>query len=168
MSTLSATLLYLGTGLVFGADVEGPIQMFANSFFCLDIPGGDTTNGNNLWLWQCMGISGQDWQFHPDNQTITLVSDTTKCVDAGAMALGELLMIWDCNELPQQRWGYNASTHAIYLNQSSVNTSGGCVDVKDGKQENGNYVQVWTCLEGYASANQKWTIGGVQEFSQLV
>merc|ERR1719409_1323026 len=28
---------------------------------CFDLPGGDTTNGNVIWLWDCNGTPNQEW-----------------------------------------------------------------------------------------------------------
>jgi len=32
---------------------------------CFDIPGGDLTNGNIVWLWDCNGSPNQQWIFEP-------------------------------------------------------------------------------------------------------
>jgi len=30
---------------------------------CFDLPGGNTTNGNIIWLWDCNGTPNQEWDF---------------------------------------------------------------------------------------------------------
>lgn len=66
------------------------------SGFCLDLPGGDTQNGNILWMWECYGGDTQQWSFQ-DNQLVYL-PDTTKCLDllGGDATNSNHLGIWDC------------------------------------------------------------------------
>merc|ERR1719321_28625 len=66
--------------------------------FCLDLPGGDTTNGNVLWLWDCYGGETQQWSFQDDQLVYT--ADPTKCVDllgGDTNHPGTAFGIWDCN-----------------------------------------------------------------------
>lgn len=76
----------------------------SGGWLCLDMPGGDTSNGNGLWVWECNGQQSQQWWF--DEWQIMYAADNSKCVDvqAGDLSAGEALMIWDCNGSPAQQW----------------------------------------------------------------
>merc|ERR1719281_570573 len=71
---------------------------------CLDLPGGNTKNGNKLQIWECNGQESQFWYFKAGTYMIQYGGDANKCVDAGAaMKGGTQLMIWDCNGARQQK-----------------------------------------------------------------
>jgi hypothetical protein len=68
---------------------------------CFDLPGGDTTNGNHIQIWDCNEKSNQQWKF--DGMYIrynaTGSSTPDKCIDlpgGGDAANGAKLQIWDC------------------------------------------------------------------------
>merc|ERR1719201_2684051 len=68
---------------------------------CLDIPGGDTGNGNKLWVWECDSSSpNQKWRF--ENGALILDSNPSKCVDLYGFDThnGNLIEIWDCSGTP--------------------------------------------------------------------
>jgi len=99
----------------------GPQQIYSQAleWLCLDLAGGDTTNGNAVEVWECNGLANQQWVFG-DDYHIRFFADQSKCVDAGDMQDGTPLMIWDCNGLSQQNWGYDSegSRKTIYLSDS--------------------------------------------------
>jgi len=102
-------------------DTGGPqkIHSQALEMLCLDLAGGDTTNGNAVQVWECSGLENQQWVFG-DDYHIRYFADQSKCVDAGDMQDGTYLMIWDCNGCPQQNWGYDSAgtMKTIYLSDS--------------------------------------------------
>lgn len=65
-------------------------------------PGGDTTNGNQLQLWDCNGKKSQQWGYDAQMQTIYLAAslnqDATKCIDLrnGGSGDGVPVQIYDC------------------------------------------------------------------------
>lgn len=95
------------------------IKSAGKSWLCLDLFGGDTSNGNQVGVWECSGLDSQNWVFG-DDWSIRYFNDQSKCVDAGDMQDGTPLMIWDCNDLPQQHWGYDGTwiRRTIYLADS--------------------------------------------------
>jgi len=99
----------------------GPQRINAQAlvWLCLDLAGGDTTNGNAVEVWECNGLENQQWVFGDDFH-IRYFADQSKCVDAGDMQDGTPLMIWDCNGLSQQNWGYDSegARQTIYLSDS--------------------------------------------------
>jgi hypothetical protein len=91
--------------------------------YCLALPDGDTTNGKRVQLQDgCAGHtwshSAQGWTFADGDWHIRFKADPSKCLDAGDMQAGFALMIWDCSDLPQQKWGYDADARTIYLADS--------------------------------------------------
>jgi len=126
---------------------------------CLDLPGGDTTNGNKLWVWDCNGKNTQTWQFF-ENQLIYL-GDTRKCVDlpGGATTNGNQLQIWDCNGHGSQKWGYDPNMKTIYLASSAMLNSSSnankCMDLRWGGMNKGTAVEIWDCSGG-GNKNQMW------------
>merc|ERR1712072_1622259 len=75
---------------------------------------------------------------------IRSAADTSKCIDAGNMQPGAGLMLWDCNGLSQQKWGYDDKMGTIYLENSAMDASM-CVDVPGGSLNPGSKMQVWNC-----------------------
>merc|ERR1711918_186595 len=71
---------------------------------CLDLPGGNTQNGQAIWIWDCNGGNNQRWGYNSDTGGIFYADDLSKCIDAGNVNNGAPLMIWDCNQQPQQQW----------------------------------------------------------------
>ena len=62
---------------------------------CIDLKGGDVSNGNVLWLWECTGQSNQQWAL--DGQQIKL-ANTNFCIDSFAVPKdGNRLQLWECN-----------------------------------------------------------------------
>lgn len=113
---------------------------------CLDLPGGDTTNGNNLWVWDCNGHGSQMWLFFKTQ--LIYLGDTRKCADAGDSKLGTQLFIWDCNSHPSQKWNYDPNMKSVYLASTDSENADKCMDL------NGGSVQVWGC-NGHT--NQQWS-----------
>jgi hypothetical protein len=125
----------------WGAASFGTIQSYLNGL-CLDLPNGDTTNGNQLQIWNCNGHDNQKWRFF-ENQ-IRYLANTEKCVDAvlqGKTIVGPL-QIWDCNGRPNQVFGYDANMRTIYLSRSNPKE---CIDIPDAKMAPGTMVQAWGC-----------------------
>ena len=75
---------------------------------CVDLPGGDTTNGALLQMWECIdGSDTQQWTFQ--NNMLVYALDPTKCVDllGGDATNGNLLGLWDCWNSESQQWGFD-------------------------------------------------------------
>jgi hypothetical protein len=124
---------------------------------CLDLPGGDTKNGNKLWLWKCLGNANQQWKF-VNGQLVYANSPTPKCVDlfAGDVSNGQQLEIWDCAQTPQQQWSFDANLGTIFLSKRLGQESLKCMDLRNGGQDGKNVVQVWDC--SYGAWNQQWLL----------
>lgn len=121
---------------------------------CLDVPGGLTNAGQQLWIWECDSSVNQQWFF--SSGQLILNADQSKCVDlsGGDTTNGNLLQIWDCNGAPQQGWGIDDSTHMIYMTQYERK----CFQMQDGSGLNGVPLEIWKCLP---YGNQKWYMEAV-------
>ncbi|MCO8276214.1 ricin-type beta-trefoil lectin domain protein [Actinoplanes sp. TRM 88003] len=116
----------------------------AGSGRCLDVPGGNTTNGTQPMIWDCNGGANQRWT--TSGQTLQALG---KCLDSPTNATaGTKAQIWDCSGAANQRWNRNANGTI-----SNV-ASGLCLDVRANATAAGSLVQLWTCTAG---ANQVWT-----------
>jgi hypothetical protein len=86
----------------------------------------DYNNQDQLYVDFCDDLenprSSRLWGFAEGSDTIMAANIVTgpvnKCVDAGDMSLLFRLMIWDCNGLTQQKWGYDPGMKTIYLSDS--------------------------------------------------
>lgn len=74
----------------------------ASNEFCVDLPGGDITNGNVIWLWECGDWDSQQWLI--GDGVIRYAAQPDKCIDVVGGADGTIpepiinpyLQIWDC------------------------------------------------------------------------
>jgi hypothetical protein len=94
--------------------------------------------------------------WHFENGQLALQANKKKCVDlpGNNYKNGNQLELWDCNGLPQQKWGYDASMKTIYLSTSSDASK--CVDLFQGFNPlNGAPVQIWDCT---GDVKQQWDV----------
>ncbi|MBL0887809.1 glycoside hydrolase family 11 protein [Myceligenerans indicum] len=108
---------------------------------CLDLPGGDTSNGTELQTYSC--YQGENQRF-----TFTSSGELTvrgKCLDAPSGENGARPQIWSCGGGDNQKWT-RESNGVIRNRQYDV-----CLDVWSG--ENGAPVQLYSCHGG---DNQRW------------
>jgi hypothetical protein len=142
---------------------DGIVIQSRETGLCVDLLGGDVTNGNHLSLWKCMGHQSnahQRWKF-VDGQLMYLgKSNQPKCVDLieGNVNNGQRLEIWDCAGTPQQQWRYDVSQGVIYLASQLGSGPLKCIDLRNGGKDGKNMLQVWDC--NYAAWNQQWIVHG--------
>ncbi|MER6082604.1 RICIN domain-containing protein [Streptomyces sp. NPDC001833] len=113
---------------------------------CMDDPGGSTTAGTKVDIWDCDGGANQQWTY-TSGRTLT-----TKglCLDAsgGATTPGTKVILWTCTGSDNQQWTPQPDGTIRGVR------SGLCLDVTGGATANGTPLELWTCT---ASANQRWT-----------
>ena len=133
-----------------------PIRPSIADELCLDLPGGDISNRNRVWLWSCNGMGNQYWNWvdgaiHPDG-------DSRKCLDVPGSGFfnGNFIEIWDCNGSHGQNFGYDSEMQTIYLASSMSSDASMCVDVAGGEGYDGASVQIWSCN---GLPNQQWLLG---------
>jgi chitinase len=70
---------------------------------CLDVNGGNTTNGTVVDLYDCNGTAAQTWSPQPNGALVNPQSG--KCLtDTGNGGSGTQATINDCNGAANQRW----------------------------------------------------------------
>ena len=156
------------TSTTSGADVRLATCSTSNDWFlrnmymvgfggkCLDLSGGDTTNGTKIKMWDCGALGGanQKWTVTADGHL--KYGTSSKC----ARVVNGSLVIWDCHDWATEKFTFN--------NGKIVRTSSGkCLDVSgpsdaqyisgQGMPVNGMPVGEFTCN---TSMNQKWNLRG--------
>lgn len=147
------TGIAVNSSSIVEANVVG--VFYKNGWYkCLDLPGGNTANGNKLQIWDCNGKNNQKWVFAPGSYKVTYAANSGKCVDVpgGDFSNGNQLQIWDCNGQKGQVWGYDSNMGTIYLAQSNGDASK-CMDLRGGSTNNGNGIELWDCN---GKQNQQW------------
>jgi hypothetical protein len=115
---------------------------------CIDVPGGTTTNGTQVQLWDCSGGANQRWTYTAGRQ---LTGNGNKCLDASGAGTtnGTMVIIWDCHGGLNQQWNVNA-------NGTITNVQSGlCVDANGAATANSTKIILWSCNGG---ANQQWSL----------
>merc|ERR1719502_228524 len=126
------------------------------SSLCVDLPGGDTTNGALLWMWDCYGGANQQWTFQ--NGQLVYLPEPSKCVDllGGNSTNGNRLGLWDCLDGQEsQQWGWDSEWGTIYLSSSSTASDATkCAQI--GGENQGDPVEIWDCT---IEPQQVWAVG---------
>merc|ERR1711865_712846 len=87
--------------------------MGKNDDFCVDLPGSEPYNGNEVVLWKCNGMDSQTWVI--DNHQIRYGAQEDFCIDARDGSSGTQLMLWECNGSDHQTWGYDENSLQLHL-----------------------------------------------------
>ena len=143
----SSALDALNSAIQFSGSGTTGVLRGVGSNRCLDVPGGATTNGTLLEIWDCHNGSNQEWTALSNGE---LQVYGNKCLDVpgGATTAGTKVEIWDCNNGSNQQWTLNSNGSIVGRG------SGLCLDVTGGGTTNGTAVEIWTCTNG---SNQRWT-----------
>jgi hypothetical protein len=135
-------------GYSFGSSTggQGVEVVGGQSGRCLDVPNSSTTNGTQVQLYDCHGLTNQRFTSTASNQ-LTVVG---KCLDANGRgtANGTAVIIWDCNGQTNQQWNLNANGTITGVQ------SGRCLDAVNAGTANGTKIVIFDCNGG---ANQRWT-----------
>jgi hypothetical protein len=114
---------------------------------CLDVPGGSTTNGTLLNIWDCNSGTNQQWTAL-SNGALQVYGNKCLDVPGHATTAGTRVAIYDCNGGTNQQWTLNTDGTVV------GRESGLCLDVVGAGTANATAVEIWTCSGGN---NQKWT-----------
>lgn len=136
-------------------DPAPSIRSTASPSLCVDLPGADTSNGAELWMWRCLyGEDNQQWAFQ-DGQLVYL-ADTSKCVDmlGGDSTNGNVLGLWDCYQGDSQLWGFDSDTGTIYLASSAESDATKCIQTGGSLKDP---VVIWDCN---GDPSQVWELFG--------
>jgi len=114
---------------------------------CLDLPGGNATDGNLLQILTCSGATSQHWAWNENAKAIQWDGGQagTHCLDVPGNNLtnGNSVQILQCNGSPQQQWSYDKSYSTIHLASSSDAPK--CLDLQNGGSTDGTLLQIWDC-----------------------
>jgi hypothetical protein len=142
-------------------------NLFLRGFggLCLDLPGGNTTNGTPLQVWQCGALGGNNQRWSIDTSRRIHFGATNKCVTAVTTS-GAALFLWDCGAAPHAN--NQAFTFAADGSLKMASSPASCADVQgpttaqylagQGVPGNGAPVQTFTCVAD--QLNQKWNLSG--------
>ena len=106
---------------------------------CIDLPWNDSTNGNQLQLWNCHGGEAQEFSYIPTTLQIKHLP-SNKCVDlhANIRDNGNKIQLWDCHSGDNQQWKRDG-------NLFKLNNTNKCIDIPGGDLKQGNKLQLWDC-----------------------
>merc|ERR1712232_654266 len=82
---------------------------------CLKLPQGNVENGVQVEVGVC-DYPTSTWRFNWPVVQFHFAADF--CLDAGDMSEGFQLIVWECNGLDQQAWGYDSEAKTLYLANS--------------------------------------------------
>lgn len=135
------------------------VKFKANTQACLDLGGGNTTNGNYIEVWSCNGLVNQNWIFSSPNAAgyskIMYGGNVSKCIAISGDANGDKLTIWDCEPDGQnfgQLWMYD-DKNARFITRIGQK----CINLYGANTNDGAKVAVWDC-NGFL--NQQWVTSG--------
>ena len=119
--------------------------------YCLDLPHGDTSNGNSLGLWSNDESDARKFKFI-DNGDGTFTITTKSTADASCLGVvadstesGADVVQWTCNGNDSQKWYVGVqldNTSGAAYRIKNVN-SGLYMQIEGGAAENGANVQQW-------------------------
>ena len=114
---------------------------------CIDIPGGNASDGVGLQLWDCNGLTPQKWTFNGDG-TLRAMG---KCMDPAWAGTGNgtKIQLVACNGNPAQRFTLSGAGDLVNISANK------CVDIKDWNGGNNAALQLWDCS---GQSNQKWVM----------
>lgn len=114
---------------------------------CIDVTGGNSTNGTAIQLYDCNGTAAQQWAYN--SGVLRVFGDVNKCLDVtgGVSDNGTPLQLYDCNGTAAQQW------QALADGSLKSDLSGRCLDARGGATGNGTPLQIFDCNGSNA---QKW------------
>lgn len=111
---------------------------------CLDVPGGSTTAGTTLDLWECNGGGNQSWNLAAGKVSVY----ATSCLSvSGGLNAGNPVQIADCGDVPEQRW-------TLKGDGTLDSTTNPALCLAASGDANGSAVVVERCTD---TARQRWT-----------
>ncbi|MEO3830280.1 RICIN domain-containing protein [Actinomadura sp. B10D3] len=152
---------------------------------CLAVDAGSPAPGANVSQWSCTDpiADEQLWNItalkrhHLDGITHRLLvnsnqTDQQKCLDVagGSTADGAIVLPWECNGGPWQKWRFSDYGDGYYM-LTNVNTMNGdpsavrCLEVADAQTQADAAVQQGTCEPG--AEHQLWKVAGIADDGNL-
>ena len=115
---------------------------------CMDVAGGNASNGTKVQLYPCNGSNAQQWKYVSATKRIHSMVDANKCLDApgGQTGNGVQLQIWDCQV-------GNANQDFVRVGDSFRPYSAPNQALDASGEGNGAAVVFWN---SHGGANQTW------------
>lgn len=138
----------VGVQRLYGQKPGGSVVGLDNR--CLDIPGGTSTPGTDLQVFQCNGGNNQKWSYRSDSSLMAKVSGAARCAEPEAAVSptsGTILESEVCTGATSQQFSFDGVELRGMGNK--------CVDVPNGAYFARQYVQLYDCHGG---DNQQWTV----------
>lgn len=130
---------------------------------CLDLDGGDTSNGGNIHQWSCDNDhSNQIFNFNKVGNYYQIKHEASgKCLDAAnaGTSNGTNVYLWSCHGGDNQLWTLSSNSNTSDARDFTIKGkhSGKCMDLTAGGQpsgsSNGTNIQLWTCNANNANQN---------------
>jgi hypothetical protein len=80
-STGETAATMIRAALVQYTSKDNTIRLVSDKTRCLDIPGGNMTDGTNIQMWDCNGSDPQKFIYDPTTKRIQSKTNTNKCFD---------------------------------------------------------------------------------------
>ena len=129
--------IFQWAGRVYFNTLIGKVTGPGTTGKCVDVDHNTPVNGNAVQLWDCNGVSGQQWAMNSDGT----IRSYDKCLDivGNGTSNGTKVQLWDCNGAGGQQWWPQA-------NGSLLNPqSGRCLDDPAAQTANGTQLQIYNC-----------------------
>lgn len=131
----------------------GTLQSLASGK-CLDLPGGQASDGTVAIQYDCHGGSNQQWNIEPagDGGYRIVSRMSGKCLgpDPARAGSGSHILQSECGGAPGQLWALVGDSNGYALHNLANRL---CLDVPGGSLANGAKPIVWSCNGGL---NQTW------------
>ncbi|NUT20904.1 MAG: 1,4-beta-xylanase [Hamadaea sp.] len=111
---------------------------------CIDVPNSSHNNGTRVQLYDCHGLTNQQWTYTASKQ-LTVYGNM--CLDAAGSGNSAAVQIYSCNGQTNQQWNVNSNGTITGVQ------SGRCIDVWG--TGNGQQVQIYDCN---GQANQQFRL----------
>ncbi|MGX6601678.1 ricin-type beta-trefoil lectin domain protein [Micromonosporaceae bacterium Da 78-11] len=146
LQVFGLSLTTTGTGGGGGGAGTAIVSNWNNK--CLDVPGGNFSDGVPVQMWGCNGLAPQKWE----SVNGSLRTGNNKCLDIpwGSTANGAILQIATCSGNPAQQWVLSAAGDLVNPQANK------CMDIKNWNGNDQAQLTLWDCA---GTANQKWRRG---------
>jgi hypothetical protein len=141
-------MIYTPVGDGMAPVTEYPLVRNRESGLCLDIDGGQMSNGRNVLQWTCTGSANQRWIVDEAAGEIRSLKDPSFCLDnMGDVHDGGRIGIWECNDGINQQFTVDGNAIRQGADPNLVLDGAGV--------EPGDDVISWSDWGGH---NQRWDL----------
>jgi len=131
-------------------------RLMRDSTKCLDVRGGQVTDGAQVQIWDCNGHTNQNFMWCSDGRIVSAANfGIAMCLDVpgGDPSKPTDLQLWQCNGRGGQYWQYDTANHAIFPPSTGEKM---CMDVSGGSDKTGSLINIYYCSPG---SGERWYFG---------